>query len=417
MSALISALATVAMVCLSLPNMNAMPSCEISISTLAFVTSCPKNEKEWTDMANKKNCEVLARYQNCTSARNFSYHCILNDDASRFVEVCAPQWFMTGYCTRFSLEEKRIINDPKLDCTKFSNPCPSRFSSKDAYKYQDCYVKRDGNSSGNKNGNGFPDKSSPIRWTLIFISCGLLIALIVMTTLFYTERHKKRTKQQEPEVPITDEHIELLRSEEGDTEEKTSKDTKASKMQITTLSEDKKISCAVNISIENQTVMNIADLKAVVAEVLETEKDSIEIVNRETATIYQDETFFRHFLKHEETINVVKRYKSRKVQPAGCTENGNENLRMRNFCNCLFDPDQLFNHIHCEIMQHEGEKITCPTCSEELDTNGAFFNCNMSHDEKILYQAKLDQNMTVNRKLEQIAAADDASLSESEEEP
>lgn len=43
-------------------------------------------------------------------------------------------FFFLGYCARFSEVNKRIINDPGLDCTKFDPPCPARFPSNESYK-------------------------------------------------------------------------------------------------------------------------------------------------------------------------------------------------------------------------------------------------------------------------------------------
>lgn len=39
-----------------------------------------------------------------------------------------------GYCARYSIEDQKMINDPRLDCTKFDPPCPIRFQSNESYK-------------------------------------------------------------------------------------------------------------------------------------------------------------------------------------------------------------------------------------------------------------------------------------------
>lgn len=39
-----------------------------------------------------------------------------------------------GYCARYSIVDQKMINDPRLDCTKFDPPCPIRFQSNESYK-------------------------------------------------------------------------------------------------------------------------------------------------------------------------------------------------------------------------------------------------------------------------------------------
>ena len=48
--------------------------------------------------------------------------------------IILPFAFNTGFCARFSMTDRRIINDPALDCTKFVPPCPTRFPSNESFK-------------------------------------------------------------------------------------------------------------------------------------------------------------------------------------------------------------------------------------------------------------------------------------------
>lgn len=48
------------------------------------------------ERANIKNCEALARIQNCTVPENFKYHCVLHELETELVEVCAPQFYIHG---------------------------------------------------------------------------------------------------------------------------------------------------------------------------------------------------------------------------------------------------------------------------------------------------------------------------------
>lgn len=116
--------------------------CPESIPTVSIVSRCPENANEWKRAAERKKCEDLGKVQSCTEAEKFMYHCVLNREATMLLEVCAPMYYMPGYCARFSELHKGIINDPGLDCTKFDPPCPPRFKSNESYLYQMCYSKR-----------------------------------------------------------------------------------------------------------------------------------------------------------------------------------------------------------------------------------------------------------------------------------
>lgn len=84
--------------------------CPESVPTVSVVPRCPSNAKEWVSAAKQKSCNELGRIQTCTNPAKFVYHCVLNKQATQLLEVCAPTWFLTGYCARFSEEDKGIIN-------------------------------------------------------------------------------------------------------------------------------------------------------------------------------------------------------------------------------------------------------------------------------------------------------------------
>lgn len=70
--------------------------CAESIPTISTVSRCPSNATEWEIAAKRKGCNVLARIQNCTHANKFVYHCVLNEEATMLVEVCAPIYYLAG---------------------------------------------------------------------------------------------------------------------------------------------------------------------------------------------------------------------------------------------------------------------------------------------------------------------------------
>lgn len=68
-----------------------------SLPTIQQVTHCPKNEDELQIAVQRKRCDVLANTQTCVPDPNeFVYHCLLNQHADVFVEVCAPKWHLAG---------------------------------------------------------------------------------------------------------------------------------------------------------------------------------------------------------------------------------------------------------------------------------------------------------------------------------
>lgn len=46
--------------------------------------------------AKRKNCEMMAPYQNCTEPENFKYHCLINELLNATLEICAPIYYLPG---------------------------------------------------------------------------------------------------------------------------------------------------------------------------------------------------------------------------------------------------------------------------------------------------------------------------------
>lgn len=113
--------------------------CIESLPTIQLMTHCPQNYTELQLAVQRKRCDVLANTQTCVRDPNeFVYHCLVNQQADVFVEVCAPKWLLAGYCGYFDTVLNRIETNVKRDCTLFAEPCPSIFNSSDLYKYQGC---------------------------------------------------------------------------------------------------------------------------------------------------------------------------------------------------------------------------------------------------------------------------------------
>lgn len=62
--------------------------CRQSRDTLVPVSRCPRNKIEWITRADILNCSSF--FQTCVVPEKFQYHCVLNENATGFIEVCAP---------------------------------------------------------------------------------------------------------------------------------------------------------------------------------------------------------------------------------------------------------------------------------------------------------------------------------------
>ncbi|XP_062579623.1 uncharacterized protein LOC134241614 [Saccostrea cucullata] len=124
----------------SIPCVCKCNSCPATTRTIKKVDSCPTTEQEWIAASNLKKCYNLADYKTC--GKSLVYHCLLNEWWNETIEVCAPPWFMSGFCPMFNTAEQRVIDNFNIDCSKFTNgSCPIRYLSSEAYKYQMCYKK------------------------------------------------------------------------------------------------------------------------------------------------------------------------------------------------------------------------------------------------------------------------------------
>lgn len=70
--------------------------CPEAIGSIEYVLSCPTSKQEWDTAASKKNCSRLASLQNCSSAEQLKYHCVINGFRNETLEVCAPSRIIFG---------------------------------------------------------------------------------------------------------------------------------------------------------------------------------------------------------------------------------------------------------------------------------------------------------------------------------
>lgn len=80
---------------ISLNRNEGMP-CTESLSTAKSVERCPRNDLEWKARAASVNCSSVE--QSCVASDMFLYHCVLNAEGTKLIEVCAPVKSIHGKC-------------------------------------------------------------------------------------------------------------------------------------------------------------------------------------------------------------------------------------------------------------------------------------------------------------------------------
>nr|XP_022294525.1 uncharacterized protein LOC111104721 isoform X2 [Crassostrea virginica]XP_022294526.1 uncharacterized protein LOC111104721 isoform X2 [Crassostrea virginica] len=114
-------------------------NCPFSSKTVVRVDSCPMNRTAVERRKEIKNCEAIAKKQNCTESNKFLYHCVINEYGDALVEVCAPVYIMNGFCAEYNSIGERIQHHQRLKCSDVIPPCANRYTSTDAYLYKGCY--------------------------------------------------------------------------------------------------------------------------------------------------------------------------------------------------------------------------------------------------------------------------------------
>lgn len=111
--------------------------CLESRQSLMYVKQCPKNVIEWDERAALKNCTSFK--QDCVPTDQFMYHCVLNADGTKLLEVCAPFKNIHGeQCAEFDYDGS-LIQENSKNCGNDAVPCPAAYKSTESFKYQACY--------------------------------------------------------------------------------------------------------------------------------------------------------------------------------------------------------------------------------------------------------------------------------------
>ncbi|XP_062570777.1 uncharacterized protein LOC134232814 [Saccostrea cucullata] len=199
-------------------------SCQWSKRTIEDVTKCPLTVEEVEKAANIKNCKALAQKQNCTDPSNFKYHCVINEEEDSLVEVCAPAYYIHGFCTEFNVKGLLIQPHFSIKCNNIT-PCSERYLSTLAYQFPKCYdvVKKrtfsplinetttiSFDSSDSAKGDGV------IKWYIYFLIVFVITACFVFVPVFVVCMCGYRRKQEQQRNDLNEEGVvsqELLRKE------------------------------------------------------------------------------------------------------------------------------------------------------------------------------------------------------------
>ncbi|XP_056004578.1 uncharacterized protein LOC125660467 [Ostrea edulis] len=169
--------------------------------------------------AERKNCSSIKS----ESSQTLAYHCLVNEFRNATLEVCAPSWYLQGFCPIYDTFEHKVKDDRKIDCTKILHPCPSRFISTESYKYAYCY---NINKSSTKSVESPSNNSSPSDDNRVAIGVGvgvgvlfLVVVVVVVVVVLYV-RHRKKTNKETPQTANTHSrecHFDSNTSNENDT--------------------------------------------------------------------------------------------------------------------------------------------------------------------------------------------------------
>lgn len=174
--------------------------CMVAVYNVEVVESCPTSKQEWDIAARRKNCSYLAaeaERKNCVmNEKQPKYHCLINALRNKFLEVCAPEKTIFGYCTEFNEAGKVIQNHYAALCEDVSPKCDAIYRSSDAYKYTGCYglVNKRRVSIDVESGDSEIGKNKMI----IFMPTVFVIVwcLVTVTAVLYFRRKQEKGKRK-----------------------------------------------------------------------------------------------------------------------------------------------------------------------------------------------------------------------------
>lgn len=180
--------------------------CYSSLQSIQYVQRCPRNSLEWDVRAYLLNCSSIN--QTCVTSDMFLYHCVLNADGTKLLEVCAPYKYIYGQkCAEFD-PGGPIIQENSNTCSNASVSCPGFYISTDAHKYQSCYDIVQiiaGNETTYESTNCKSERLENILVIVITLLFNLMTLAIHNVLYFRWKRKRKSYKNQsQSTIPLVD---------------------------------------------------------------------------------------------------------------------------------------------------------------------------------------------------------------------
>lgn len=181
-------------------------SCYSSLQSIQYVQRCPRNSLEWVVREDLFNCSSINH--TCGTVDMFRYHCVLNEDGTKLLEVCAPYKYIYGQrCAEFD-PGGTIIQENSNNCSNALVPCPGFYISTDAHKYQSCYdvVQI---IAGNETTYESTNCRSESLENKLFIASTILIHLIILAiynVLYFRWKRERKSyeNQSQSTIPLVE---------------------------------------------------------------------------------------------------------------------------------------------------------------------------------------------------------------------
>lgn len=104
--------------------------CPEPSETVKFVDSCPESAEKLEEAAIRFNCQ---KYKCPTS---FVYHCVMNSNRTKTIELCAPKTYILGYvCVEYNFKGGIVQRNRNAKCYS----CPETYFSNEVFKYTECF--------------------------------------------------------------------------------------------------------------------------------------------------------------------------------------------------------------------------------------------------------------------------------------
>lgn len=140
-----------------------------------FVDRCPVTNAGWIRQAKLKQCSNILLP--CSKQQILEYHCLPNTWQNQTISVCALPQIINGFkCAEFNLRGNSIQPLYDTNCSQDIPPCPFRYSSSVAYKYQTCYILKNSKKDGTQKDTVIDSFWTNLRFPWPFVLLVLILS-------------------------------------------------------------------------------------------------------------------------------------------------------------------------------------------------------------------------------------------------